>query len=159
MEVVMVGNGVGTLDGVVLKNVSASVGVYVYYYAQGTLSLYNMSFAGLTQAIYFLSYYGATVNLYNCTISTPYEFAFNGTTYVRLVIQDPIPPSVNLFAPLDGSRFNSSVVRLWGNAFDVGSGMDFVEASADGGLNWLPSDAPLPRGGMEITLEDGTPDL
>ena len=253
MQVVMVGNGVGTLDGVVLKNVSASVGVYVYYYAQGTLSLYNMSFAGLTQAIYFLSYYGATVNLYNCTISqsqmnlqnfasgqvnviwplqvevvwpngapaslafavltnqsggvlfadlvgtngispnlwipglsitlsqgsadtitntplavkvyangtisTPYEFAFNGTTYVRLVIQDPIPPSVNLFAPLDGSRFNSSVVRLWGNAFDVGSGMDFVEASADGGLNWLPSDAPLPGWSMDITLEDGTHDL
>ncbi len=253
MQVVMVGTGVGILDGVTVKNVSASIGVYVYYYAQGTLSLYNMSFAGLTQAINFLSYYGATVNLYNCTISqsqmnlqnfatgqlnviwplqvevvwpngaaaslafavltnqsggvlyadligvdgispymwiagisirmsqgsadtvtntplavkvyangtisTPYEFAFNGTTYVRLVILDPIPPTVNVFAPLDGSRFNSSVVRVWGNAFDVGSGMDFVQASADGGLTWAPSDVPLPGWSMDLTLDDGTHDL
>lgn len=253
MQVVMVGSGLGVLDGVTLKNVSASVGVYVYYYAQGTLSLYNMSFASLSQAIYFLSYYGATVNLYNCTISqsqmnlqnfatgqvnviwplqvevvwpngapaslsfavitnqsggvlyadlvggngispslwipgisitmsqgsadtitntplsvkvyangtisSPYEFTFNGTTFVRLVIQDPIPPTVNLFAPLDGSRFNSSVVRVWGNAFDVGSGMDFVEASADAGATWAPSDVPLPGWSMDLTLPDGTYDL
>lgn len=251
--VLLFGTGNGVIQGGRLSNATASSGVYVYWYAQGSLSLYNLSFSTFSQGLNFVSYYGALVSLYNCTIgqsqisfggsttgqlsvfwplqlevkwpngavaaaafavitnqsagvlyadvvdargvspylwilgintlmtqgnqatvtnnplavkiyangtiSNPFEFAFNGTTYVRLVIQDPIPPTVNVFAPLDGSRFNSSVVRLWGNAFDVGSGMDFVKASSDGGATWVPSDMPLPGWSMDITLSDGTHDL
>ncbi len=91
----------------------------------------------------------------NGTISDPHDFRFNSSMFLILTITDPIPPSLNVFFPVSGQGFTTSTVRVTGNAFDVGSGMERVEASADGGATWFPSTEPLPGWAVELTLPDG----
>ncbi len=95
----------------------------------------------------------------NGTVSGLFPFHFNRTTFLVITITDPVPPSLNVFTPLSGQGFQTSTVRLVGNAFDVGSGMDRVEASADGGASWTASTDPLPGWGIDLTFVDGVYDI
>lgn len=95
----------------------------------------------------------------NGTISEPFDFHFNDTTVLVITISDPIPPSLNVFFPLDNQGFTTSTVRVSGNAFDVGSGMARVEASVDGGDTWITSIEPLPGWSVDLALADGTYDI
>lgn len=95
----------------------------------------------------------------NGTISDPFSFVFNESVFIVLVIPDRVPPTLNVFFPTPGQGFNASVVRVNGNAFDVGSGMDRVEASGDGGLTWIVSTDALPGWSMDIAFEDGVHDI
>jgi parallel beta-helix repeat protein len=251
--IVLIGSGTGVMDGGTIKNgTQFSRAVDIYYYATGTLNLYNISFSAFTSTVTFDSFQGATLNLFNCTIdpsgidtsgatgmlavywplqmrvqwpngapaggaftiltnntggvlyadtvggngespliwvagytailaggstqstvndnldvkiyangtvSPLFPFHFNQTTYLVITISDPVPPSLNVFRPLSGEGFQTSTVHLTGNAFDVGSGMDRVEASADGGATWVTSTEPLPGWGIDLTFADGVYDL
>jgi len=92
----------------------------------------------------------------NGTTSEPYEFTFNSTTRIEIKIADPFAPSLAVFYPRDGARFNTSTISMAGNAFDVGSGVDFVEYSLDEGASWARAEGSLPTWEVELTLDDGT---
>ncbi len=91
----------------------------------------------------------------NGTISDPFVFSFNATTRIELEIEDPFPPSLAVFYPLDGARFNSSAIAMAGNAYDVGAGVDYVEYSLDGGDTWIQAGGTLPEWRATLTLDDG----
>lgn len=95
----------------------------------------------------------------NGTISDTYEFVFNGTTRIDVEIADPFAPSLAIFYPLDGAKFNRSTVELAGNSFDVGAGVDYVEYSTDDGATWTRTDGGLPNWRADLTLQDGTHDI
>lgn len=95
----------------------------------------------------------------NGTISDAYVFTFNGTTRLEIEIADPFAPSLAVFYPVDGAKFNRSTVEIAGNSFDVGSGVDYVEYSTDDGATWMRASGSLPNWRADLTLEDGTHDI
>jgi hypothetical protein len=92
----------------------------------------------------------------NGTVSNGFAFEFNRSLELLVTILDPIPPTLNVFAPTVGARVNTSAVVVEGNAFDVGSGMDRVQVSGDGGDTWVASTRALPGWSVTLVLADGS---
>ncbi|NIP34637.1 MAG: hypothetical protein GWN18_06810, partial [Thermoplasmata archaeon] len=59
-----------------------------------------------------------------------------GNDMVHLILWDAFPPVVAITEPFDGAIFAKSSVETFGFVAEVGSGLEMVEYSTDGGDNW-----------------------
>jgi hypothetical protein len=94
----------------------------------------------------------------NAVQSKVYTVPFDSNTFFNCIIEDLIPPNVEIYAPFRDHAQNTTMLDLLGIAVDVGSGLDGVEVSADGGNTWVRADGGL-QWNITIELAEGNYDI
>ncbi len=94
----------------------------------------------------------------NAIESAMYTVPFDSNTFFNCILEDKVPPNVEIYAPLRDHAQNTTGLSLFGIAVDVGSGLDGVEVSSDGGNSWTRADGGL-TWNVTIELEEGNYDI
>jgi hypothetical protein len=112
--------------------------------SQGTTSLVNSPLK--------VSAYASAIE------SEMYTIPFDSNTFFQCIVEDAIAPNVEIYSPLNHHAQNQTTLRLFGIAVDVGSGLDGVEVSVDGGNTWLRATGGL-TWNISIEMEEGNSDI
>jgi hypothetical protein len=94
----------------------------------------------------------------NAIESDMYTVPFDSNTFFNCIIEDKLPPNVEIYAPMKDHAQNETTLRLFGIAVDVGSGLDGVEVSVDDGENWHRATGGL-TWNLSLELEEGVYDV
>jgi hypothetical protein len=128
-----------------------SDGLVVFNTANG--DYYTSAYAGNDGVLPEALYTEWVVNLAGVTWVSPYnmkvaaagatndtiitlDMALTGPNRVHLVLWDIFPPVVAITEPFDGAIFAKNAVETFGFVAEVGSGLDMVEYSTNGGVDW-----------------------
>ncbi|UCC92933.1 MAG: right-handed parallel beta-helix repeat-containing protein [Thermoplasmata archaeon] len=90
--------------------------------------------------------------------SKMYTVPFDSNTFFQCIVEDAIAPNVEIYAPSNHHAQNETTVRLFGIAVDVGSGLDGVEVSIDGGDTWQRATGGL-TWNISVEMEEGNHDI
>ncbi len=94
----------------------------------------------------------------NAVESKMYTIPFDSNTFFNCIIEDLLPPNVEIYAPSRDHAQNTTSLDLFGIAVDVGSGLDGVEVSSDGGNSWTRAYGGL-QWNVTIELGEGNYDI
>ena len=94
----------------------------------------------------------------NAIESEMYTVTFDKNTFFQCILVDAIPPNVEIYGPDRDHAQNTTTLRLFGIAVDVGSGLDGVEVSADEGGTWHRADGSL-TWNLSLDLPEGVYDM
>jgi len=147
--------------------------VQVFNESNGLLKTNLVDNRGLMPVIYLLqtkvtgTYQGTTslvnsplkISAYaNAIESKLYTVPFDKNTWFNCLVEDAIPPNVEIYRPSSNHAQNSTALRLFGIAVDVGSGLDGVVVSSDGGETWTRAEGSL-QWDLTIELPEGVYEL
>jgi hypothetical protein len=94
----------------------------------------------------------------NAIESTMYTVAYDKNTFFQCILEDTLTPNVEIYGPFKDHAQNTTTLRLFGIAVDVGSGLDGVEVSADDGDTWNRANGSL-TWNLSIDLVEGVYDI
>ena len=94
----------------------------------------------------------------NSTESVIYTVSFERNTFFQCIIEDKLPPNVEIYYPQKDHAQNFTVVEFRGIAVDVGSGLNRVEISTDDGLTWIRAYGGL-TWNLSVELAEGVHEL
>jgi hypothetical protein len=112
--------------------------------SQGTTSLVNSPLK--------ISAYASAIE------SKMYTVPFDSNTHFQCIVEDAVPPNLEIYSPFNHHAQNETTLRLFGIAVDVGSGLDGVEVSVDEGNTWLRATGGL-TWNISVEMEEGNYDL
>jgi len=94
----------------------------------------------------------------NAIESKKYTINFDQNTNFQCIIEDKLTPNLEIYGPFKDHAQNTTTLRLFGIAVDVGSGLDGVEVSADDGNTWFRADGSL-TWNLSLDLPEGVYDM
>ncbi|NOQ53049.1 MAG: hypothetical protein GQ558_00430 [Thermoplasmata archaeon] len=94
----------------------------------------------------------------NAIESKMYTVTYDKNTFFQCILEDTLTPNVEIYGPFKDHAQNTTTLRLFGIAVDVGSGLDGVEVSADDGNTWTRANGSL-RWNLSMDLLEGVYDM
>ncbi len=94
----------------------------------------------------------------NAIESEMYTVTYDKNTFFQCILEDTLTPNVEIYGPFKDHAQNTTTLRLYGIAVDVGSGLDGVEVSADDGDTWKRANGSL-TWNLSMDLPEGVYDM
>ena len=124
-----------------------------------TLTMLQTKITGTSQSKTTIVNSPLKVSAYaNAIDSRRYTIPFDKNTFFVCIVEDLVPPNVEIYAPPKNHAQNETTLRLAGIAVDVGSGLDGVEVSADEGSTWHRATGGL-TWNLSIAIPEGNHDI
>ena len=124
-----------------------------------TLTMLQTKVTGTSQSTTSLVNSPLKVSAYaNAIDSRRYTIPFDENTFFVCIVEDLVPPNVEIYDPPKDHAQNETILSLIGIAVDVGSGLDGVEVSTDEGSTWHRATGGL-TWNLSIAIPEGTYDI
>jgi len=124
-----------------------------------TLTMLQTKVSGTSQSVTSLVNSPLKVSAYaNAIDSRRYTIPFDENTFFVCIVEDLVPPNVEIYAPPKNHAQNETTLSLTGIAVDVGSGLDGVEVSTDEGSTWHRATGGL-TWNLSVDIPEGNYDI